>query len=156
VGAPETAAPETEADAGAPEAVDSLNWLAESESISIRDASSRHPQRPTSKIEPAVTARTAKAGLASGDVGVTPKAAELQTTQSALDAQKATQENVNTTIQNIAARHATENGLPAPVAGTATRDVLTTNGDALVEAGKAIIRFWINTRTVNSRMLRMN
>jgi hypothetical protein len=91
----------------------------------------------TSKIEPAVTARTAKAGLAPGEAGVTPEAAKLQTTQSTLDAQKATQENVNTTIQNIATRHATENGLPAPAAGTATRDILTTNGDALVDAGKA-------------------
>jgi hypothetical protein len=91
----------------------------------------------TSKIEPAVAARTAKAGLAPGEAGLSEAEAAEKTTQSALEARTATQENVNRAIQNVAARHAAENGLPAPTAGTAIRDVITNSGDALVDAGKA-------------------
>jgi hypothetical protein len=91
----------------------------------------------TSKIEPAVATQTAKAGLAPGEAGMTTEAATAATKQAALDAQAATQTNIDQTLQNIATRHATENNIVAPASGTATRDLLTANGDALVDAGKA-------------------
>lgn len=91
----------------------------------------------TSKIEPAVEAHTAKAGLAPGEAGITPKEANAQTAQSKIDAEAATRENVDKTLQDIAGQHAQIHGIPAPAAGTAARDVLTANGDALVDAGKA-------------------
>jgi hypothetical protein len=97
----------------------------------------RRAASTTSKIEPAVAARTAKAGLAPGDAGVTTVEASAKTAQATLDAQAATQTNIDQTLQGIATKHATENGIAAPASGTATRDILTTNGDALVDAGKA-------------------
>ena len=100
-------------------------------------ASAADTAAATSKIEPAVAARTAKAGLAPGESGVTSAEAAAKTAQAATDAQAATQANVDQTLQNIATKHATADGISAPAAGTATRDILTANGDALVDAGKA-------------------
>lgn len=90
-----------------------------------------------SKIEPAVEARTAKAGLVPGAPGLSDTEANALNTQATLDAEAATRANVDTAIQDIANKHAQMHGIPAPAAGTAARDVLTANGDALVEAGKA-------------------
>jgi len=93
----------------------------------------------TSKIEPVVAARTAKAGLAPGEVGVTPAEAVQKTAQSDVAAKAATQSNVDQALQNIATKHAADNGLPTPATGTTlpSRDVLTNSGNALVDAGKA-------------------
>jgi len=91
----------------------------------------------TSKIEPAVAARTAKAGLAPGEAGMTSEAATAATKQSAIEAQAATQANADQALQNIATQHAKANGLPTPTAGAASRDVIINNGNALVDAGKA-------------------
>jgi hypothetical protein len=92
---------------------------------------------PFSKIEPAVATQTAKAGLAPGEEGLTKEVATAKTAQAALDAKVATQTNVDQALQNIAGQHALENKIAAPAAGTASRDIITANGDALVEAGKA-------------------
>ena len=103
----------------------------------FRKAAIANAEAATSKIEPAVEARTAKAGLAPGEAGLTPAEASAKTTQARLDAQAATQANVDKTVQDIATQHAQANGLPTPAAGTPTRDILTANGDALVDAGRA-------------------
>ena len=84
----------------------------------------------TSKIEPAVASRAAKAGLDTGEPGLSSEAAKAQN-------QAAVQTSANRAIQNIAARHAQTNNLPAPAADIAPRDVLVNNGNALVDAGKA-------------------
>jgi hypothetical protein len=91
----------------------------------------------TSKIEPAVAGRAAKAGLPEGTAEITPEAARAQTAQAATEAQATTQANMDQALQNIATRHAAENRLPAPAAGTASRDIITNSGNALVDAGKA-------------------
>ena len=91
----------------------------------------------TSKIEPKVAEQTAKAGLPMGTAGVTASEAAEQTAQAAEAAQQATQANTDQALQSIAARHASENSLPAPTVGTASRDIITNSGNALVDAGKA-------------------
>lgn len=130
----------------APEAAAAAPAAAESEGLLTRltnpfrakaAASAADTAAATSKIEPAVAAQTVKAGLAPGEAGVTSAEAAAKTAQAATDAQAATQANVDQTLQNIATKHATANGIPVPAAGTATRDILTANGDALVDAGKA-------------------
>ena len=90
-----------------------------------------------SKIEPVVAAQTAKAGLPAGEAAVSTAEAAQKTVQAAEAAKTATQANVDSALQDIAKQHAAQNGLPAPAAGTASRDALASNGNALVDAGKA-------------------
>jgi len=103
----------------------------------------KNPFRPTevtgatSKMEPVVAGRAAKAGLSEGTAEVTSEAARAQTAAAKAEAETTTQTNVDQAIQNIATRHATENGLPTPATGAPTRDILTNSGNALVDAGKA-------------------
>ena len=105
----------------------------------VGDALSRLRVNPfrTSKIEPVVAAQTAKAGLPAGEAAVSTAEAAQKTVQAAEAAKTATQANVDSALQDIAKQHAAQNGLPAPAAGTASRDVLASNGNALVDAGKA-------------------
>jgi hypothetical protein len=138
----EAIAPEAEAVTAAPAAEAAAAPAAEAEAVGspIRTkvaAPADTAAAATSKIEPAVATQTAKAGLAPGEAGMTTEAATAATKQAALDAQTTTQTNIDQTLQNIATRHATENNIVAPASGTATRDLLTANGDALVDAGKA-------------------
>jgi hypothetical protein len=124
-GGPEIAAPVEETEA------------ATAPTVAARVNPFRAAPAATSKIEPAVAARTAKAGLPAGTPEVTTEQAAQQTAQSAIDARNATQANLDSGLQSIAQKHAGTNSIPAPAAGTASRDLITNNGNALVNAGKA-------------------
>ena len=130
IAVPTNVVPAAAAAAPEAEAVGSPSWLERMNPF-------RNAASTTSKIEPAVASSTAKAGLAPGESGVTTAEASAKTAQAALDAQAETQANADRTIQNIATKHASDNGIASPAAGTASRDLLTANGDALVDAGKA-------------------
>jgi hypothetical protein len=96
-----------------------------------------NPWANASKIEPAVEASVAKAGLPAGTPEVTPAAAKELNATAKADAQAATQKNIDQTVQNLAQQHAATHGISAPAAGTATRDLLQANGDALIDSAKA-------------------
>ena len=120
-----------DAAAVAPEAEDVAATTAKNSKLNV------NPYRGLSKIEPAVDKAVAKAGLPAGTPEVTPAQAAEQTRVASDAAEAVTQQNVDQTIQNLAQQHATTHQIPAPAAGTATRDLLQANGEALVDSAKA-------------------
>jgi hypothetical protein len=96
-----------------------------------------NPYRNASKIEPAIDEAVAKAGLPAGTQGVTEQAAAEANAAAKTEAQAATQRNVDQTLQDITQQHSTTHGLPAPKAGTASRDLLQNNGNALINSAKS-------------------
>lgn len=110
--------------------------LSDPAAIAERSALKVNPYRNASKIEPAVDKAVAKAGLPAGTQGVTAEEATAANTAAKAEAAAATQRNVDQTLQDITQQHSTTHGLPAPKAGTATRDLLQNNGNALLNSAK--------------------